>query len=125
MAQIHGQKSGGGFGVLSNDEAKNWVTGLLPFVASKKFQSNIQSSLNDVTNNRGKATGDFKYRGADLLHASSGKAGQKDGCTLFWAERPGNVAKLVAVGSHVSSKQYKIHWRVNDWGVRSQSLALK
>jgi hypothetical protein len=84
----------------------------------------LQSSLNDIENDRGKATGDYKYNGTVLLHASSGVAGKSDGCTLFWVVRPGNVAKLVAVGEHETSTSYTILWRVGDWGFTGKRLQL-
>lgn len=115
MPDVHGEIGDGKFGVMSNGQILDWLSSKLPHLPSRKYQSNMQSCINDVANGRGKDTAGRTYQGAQILHTSAGKSGQADGCTLFYVKRDNDVAKIVGIGSHDDSTSYDVYWQTGGW----------
>jgi hypothetical protein len=44
------------------------------------------------------------------------------GCTIFYAKRDDDVAKVVGIGSHTSSSSYDVYWSVSHCLGKSVSL---
>lgn len=68
--------------------------------------ANLKQSLNDVTGNKAKATGDYTFNTHPVLHASSGITGVKS-VSLFLYKQA-SLFYIIAMGEHVSSKSYKL-----------------
>ena len=122
MPDIHGEIGDGKFGVMSEAQILDWLVGKLPHLPSTKFRSNMQSCINDVLIGRGKDTGGRTFDSEQILHTSAGKSGQADSCTIFYAKRDNDVAKVVGIGSHTSGSSYDVYWSVSNCLGRSVSL---
>lgn len=115
MPDIHGEIGNGKFGVMSDAQIHDWLCGKLPHIPSSKYRSNMQSCINDVLIGRGKDTAGCTFDGLHVLHTSAGKTGQGDGCTIFYVKRDHDVAKVVGIGSHISSTSYEVYWSAGQW----------
>ena len=75
--------------------------------------ASISQAMNDM-DGVGKATSKDKknltYGGKNVRHASAGKRGQNDGCTLFFTKDAEGNVELVAIGQHTGAKSYAICW---------------
>jgi hypothetical protein len=108
--QFVGKKKDGKFGSLSQDEARDFLLAKVPGRANQ-IRPKATSCVSDILGGQGKATGDFKYKGAPILHVSNGAGGT--GCTVFYALRPSGkvqAVKVVAIGHHVGSTTYDMDW---------------
>jgi hypothetical protein len=68
--------------------------------------TNLSQALNQAFDGNGKATGDYRFQGQPVLHASAGKPGVSS-VTLFYYVSS-DVLYLFAMGQHESSSSYKI-----------------
>jgi hypothetical protein len=88
----------------------------------------IKQAMNDL-DSKGKATSrkgeggsvvKVTKGGKDVLHASAGKQGQGNGCTLFFTrDAQGNV-DIVGIGQHEASDSYRIYYGNDLLGARLQ-----
>jgi hypothetical protein len=77
------------------------------------YDGHIKTAINKMLSQRGTAT-PFKFDGQTIYHGSSG-VGASVGCTLFYIERPGNIAKICGIGYHVGAQTYQLDWVEGMW----------
>jgi hypothetical protein len=98
------------FGPLSPDQARDSLLAKVPGRANQ-IRSNATSCVSGILGGQGKATGNFKYQGAPILHVSNGAG--SIGCTVFYALRPSGkvqAVKVVAIGHHEGPTTYDMDW---------------
>lgn len=83
-------------------QAENYLGNLI----NQNRVANLKQSLNDVTSGKGKATGEYKFDGHPVLHASSGKPDVKSVCLFYYDYNDDHY--IIAMGEHTASKEYKL-----------------
>ncbi|OJV51449.1 MAG: hypothetical protein BGO31_09135 [Bacteroidetes bacterium 43-16] len=68
--------------------------------------ANLKQSLNDVTGDKGKATGSYVFDGHAVLHASSGVEEVKSVSLFFYDQDDDHY--IIAMGEHTAAKTYKL-----------------
>lgn len=129
--QILGNTGGGRIGALSLEQTMVWLANKDPRTAgltidkarkvpkNDRLLQNLKSSIGNVLAANGGATSGggntrFTYLGDTMYHESNG-AGHEKGFTIFYVKRPGEIAKIFAVGYHIGAQTYELTWKHHDW----------
>ena len=129
--QILGDTGGGKIGALSLEQIMVWLankdprlTGLTKEKARKvpkndRLLQNLKSSVGNVLATSGDTTagkGNTRYTflGDTMYHVSNG-ASYDNGFTILFVKRPGEIAKVFAVGYHIGAQTYELTWAHSDW----------
>lgn len=91
-----------------------WVAAKAHSKNSAVSKTNIGQVVTDVVAGRGKDSGTLPG-GAQVLHASAGKQGTSECCTVFFARLDGGLIRIVGVGQHHDSGGYAMLWSDPDF----------
>ena len=127
---ITGDIGEGQMGNLTDEQAREWLQGKDSRSYNAVLQQKLKSCIGNIKADPGGAGGGggntrYTFRGDATYHVSNG-AGANGGVTLFYVKRPGNTAKIIAMGYHVGAQTYQLTWVHHDWSaMRSvQKLSL-
>lgn len=87
---------------MDQAQAESYLGNLI----EKNRIANLKQSLNDVTGEKGKATGDYKFNSHPVLHASSGVIGVKSVSLFFYEDNEDHY--IIAMGEHTGPSSYKL-----------------
>ena len=95
---------------LAKKDGRNFTGGL---------KSKLKSSINELLSTSGLTTAGggntrYTFNGDPTYHLSNG-AGFAEGVTIFFVKRPGDTAKVIAMGYHVGAQTYDLTWVHHDW----------
>ena len=107
-------------GTLTADQAFTWLAakdgrnfnGAALKGKLKSTISDIESASGDTSTGGGNTR--YTFNGAASYHESNG-VGINGGVSIFYVKRPGNVAKIIAMGYHIGAQTYQLTWVHHDW----------
>ena len=114
--QIVGAVEDGRFGPMNENQATAWLLGK---DGRKTVESKMKTCVSAILADSGSTSSGggnttYSYDGTPMYHTSSG-AGSTQGATVFYAKRPGGVAKILGTGYHIGAQSYEFTWKSSDW----------
>ncbi|AML51701.1 hypothetical protein [Falsihalocynthiibacter arcticus] len=105
-------------GPMKQPQAESYMLNVINDISLK---SNLTQSLNDVFDDKGKATGHYVHNGQKIKHASAGKTGAGASVSLFWTHDHSGI-KIVAAGEHTVSTPNLTEYKLCFYGQASGQM---
>ncbi|MDM5064278.1 hypothetical protein OB934_15940 [Aeromonas salmonicida] len=93
--------NGQALAAMTQREAETYLGDYL----ERNLQANMKQCMNDITSNKGKATGDYEYDSHPALHASSGNM-QKSVSIFYYDDE--DMHYIIAMGKHKTATSYNL-----------------
>lgn len=117
--QLVGDIGGGRFGPMTQDQAVSWLMDKDTRRTSTALKNRLKTCVGGIlgdpgTTDTGGGNKDYAFDGLPVYHESAG-VGMNDGMSVFYAKRPGGIAKVCGLGYHTGAQTYRLTWVDKNW----------